>query len=240
MEALAPRDHHLIAAERPLERQGLADVAAEIGGAAVQGPVGVLAGEIAGVGTDGADVGETEAVDQLGAVAPGFPEQLAGIEEDHRQVRVDLRRPCAAAPPTSAPNEETMHHRAGEVAPQGFDQRLALKSGIGFECIECHGTSPRVRLLEPGFLVVAVALGSRRASSDTAGAWNRADRRATSAAMPSARRLQRKRSRHLEGIEADLAHELQLIGQHIAAGTQFAGKAESRAAGAPSNRRARR
>src|SRR6185436_11364486 len=32
MEALAPRDHHLIAAERPLERQGLADVAAEIRG----------------------------------------------------------------------------------------------------------------------------------------------------------------------------------------------------------------
>ena len=47
-----------------------------------------------------AHVGQAELGGQLLAIVEGLAEQHAGVEEQHRDVGLDLRRPCAAAPPT--------------------------------------------------------------------------------------------------------------------------------------------
>ena len=58
-------------------------------------------------GVDHAHVGQAEVGGERVAIAERLVEMLAGVEEDHRQVAVDLRRPCAAAPPNPRRSDDT-------------------------------------------------------------------------------------------------------------------------------------
>jgi hypothetical protein len=89
--AFAPGNPSVEAFERAPQRQHLAEMATGIGAVPPERPVRVLGEQRRPVGRDGADILEAQFAGELVAVVEGFLEVLAGIEEDHRHRRVDLR-----------------------------------------------------------------------------------------------------------------------------------------------------
>src|SRR3546814_2347491 len=91
LESFAPVDPGAEARERTLQRQHLAQAAAEIGTALPQRAVAVGPDEIVLRRGDAAHVAEAEPGDEFVAVGEGLREVLAGFQEDHRCRRVHLR-----------------------------------------------------------------------------------------------------------------------------------------------------
>ena len=116
LEALASRNAYRKAFERRLKRTHLADVAAGVGIAAVQGVVGVEAPQGPGIGAEVAQVGEAEVRCEFLLVVQRLLEEHQRVEHQHGQVAVDL-------------GDHVQQH--GGVGAEGGDQRhLAGELGM--------------------------------------------------------------------------------------------------------------
>ncbi len=89
MEALAAGDPGVEVGQRPVQRDHLADVAAGVGVALPEVLAGVVDRQVLVGGTQVAHVCEAELSHQLLAVIQGLAEQHAGVQEQHRQIRLD-------------------------------------------------------------------------------------------------------------------------------------------------------
>ena len=126
LESLAAGKPCIERRQRALQRLDLAHEAASVGVLRPKNALGIACGQRGGIGCDRLHAGKAEQVHEFVAVSLGLAEELAGVEEQYRCIRIDGGDEVQQH---GAFGAERRHHRrlAGELlgnrAAQHFERR---------------------------------------------------------------------------------------------------------------------